>query len=329
MESFIGSFYCGRCRPKGIPNRPFEEAAAKVLFPCRYNCGAHFTGNHTLQHETSCINRTIVCPSVNCMNTSTLQDLCGHIKASHQACYQETRIKYMVNIDRLTNVIYWHCIRFDKLFFLFFVQFRSQADIINCKYKVCSLWPRSYVSTEFYNMQLRLEIEIPESDLKVIKLIQSKSIHNYYDRMHCVNCVCNCCDKSLHENKSDWLKRKLSLNVKNNFEGNLYYTITVCKKETVSETEPNNLLECPICMDYMTGQIHFCTHGHSLCGVCREKLTNRTCPVCRGNLLNSRNFAMENLVKVMEIPCRKKITGCTFIGRVAAVQKHEKTCKYV
>nr|CAI5853826.1 unnamed protein product [Callosobruchus analis] len=90
--------------------------------------------------------------------------------------------------------------------------------------------------------------------------------------------------------KSDLNVTKL---IHNNFERDLFYTITVYKKETVSGKIPGNL-KCPVCMDYMTNEIYFCGNGHSVCGQCNQKQSNRTCPVCRGNMLDSRNFGMEN-----------------------------------
>ncbi|VEN49152.1 unnamed protein product, partial [Callosobruchus maculatus] len=86
-----GSFYCGRCRPNGTPNRRFEDAAKKVVFPCAFGCGTYLADGIALEHEVFCVNRTVVCPFMNCTTTSTLQDLHKHIKACHVACYdQET-----------------------------------------------------------------------------------------------------------------------------------------------------------------------------------------------------------------------------------------------
>ncbi|VEN41103.1 unnamed protein product [Callosobruchus maculatus] len=322
-----GSFYCGRCRPKGTPNRCFEEAAEKVVFPCIFGCEDQLIWGQALQHEVYCRNRTVVCPYVNCTSTSTLKDLHGHIKAYHQAFYQEAPKMRQVKLGTLELMVRLNCISFDKFVFLFFVKLERKTDIINFNYNVCLVWPQNYEQTELDNIQLRLEIEIPKSDLNVTKLIQSKNIVNYYDRSHCVNCLYQSCDKILHENKCNWIIQSIPLNMKDSLERDLFYTVTVYRKETVSGKAPDNL-ECPVCLDYMTDEIFFCGNGHSLCGLCNKKQSGRLCPVCRGNMLDSRNFAMENLVKQMNISCRKKFTGCTFVGLVAAVKTHEKSCKY-
>ncbi|VEN61126.1 unnamed protein product, partial [Callosobruchus maculatus] len=98
-----GSFYCGRCRPKETPNRSFEEAANKIMFPCAFGCGANLGYGIALEHEVAyCRYRTVVCPFVNCTSTSILQDLHKHIKAYHVAYEQKTpEMYYSVNTSPL------------------------------------------------------------------------------------------------------------------------------------------------------------------------------------------------------------------------------------
>nr|CAI5853827.1 unnamed protein product [Callosobruchus analis] len=287
MQSFIGLFYCGCCRPKGPSNHAFEEAAEKVLFPCRFGCEDQLVWGQALQHEVYCKNRTVVCPYVNCTTTSTLQDLHGHIKACHQAFYQEVPKMHQVKIGTLELMVRLNCISFEKFVFLFFVKFERKADIINFNYYVCLVWPQDYEQKELDNLQLRVEIECPKSDLNVTKLIHSKKIIALCQLFY------QSCDKTLHENRCNCILDNVPLNVKDNFERDIFYNITVYKKETVSGKIPDNL-ECPVCMDYMTERIYFCENGHSLCGQCNQKQSNRTCPVCRGDMLHSRNFGMEN-----------------------------------
>ncbi|VEN53855.1 unnamed protein product [Callosobruchus maculatus] len=322
-----GGYYCGRCRPEEPPDPWFEEAAKKVLFPCKFGCADMLAWGQAEVHEVYCKNRAVVCPYANCTDECTFSALHAHMKAIHGEFYQKEPKKNQVNLGALNLIVRLNCIAFDKFVLLFFVKLEHKSDTLNFNYSVLLVWPQDYEETELDNIQLRLEIEVPRLNLNVTKLIHSKEIVNYHDRLHCVNCLYQTCDKSSHTNKCDWVNHKIPLNVGHAKERNLFYTVTVYKTEGVSRKAPDNV-ECPVCMDYMTGTIYLCENGHSLCGECKEKQTLENCPLCRGKLLNIRNFAMESLLTQMTISCRRKFSGCTFVGLVGAVKTHEVSCKY-
>lgn len=52
-------------------------------------------------------------------------------------------------------------------------------------------------------------------------------------------------------------------------------------------------LECPVCMEYMLPPIRLCENGHNICKNCLPKM--QSCPTCRGNFIQARNVALENL----------------------------------
>ena len=73
-------------------------------------------------------------------------------------------------------------------------------------------------------------------------------------------------------------------------------------------------LECPVCMKTITDPpVFLCEKGHELCNPCREQLKSegKPCPVCRGKLIDARNWALEKLLKKLP-QSRCKNNGCTF-----------------
>ncbi|CAH1971509.1 unnamed protein product [Acanthoscelides obtectus] len=319
-----GYFYCGRCRPKATPNRSFEEAAEKVLFPCPFECEDSLAWGQVLEHEVLCKKRTVVCPFGNCTTTMSLQGLNEHMKTYHKSFYQESPKQHQLSIGTLDLIVRLNCIAFDKFVFLFFIRLERKADILYFDYNVFLVSPQGYDQKELNTLQLRMEIEVPNFDLNITKLIHGRNINVYRDRFHCVNCLYQKCDKKLHENKCNWITNQIPVNVKEHLETDIFYTIIVYKNETPAGNSPE-YLECPNCKNYMTEEIYLCGNGHSICGTCAH---GNRCTVCSSNMQSSRNFALENLVKHMNVPCRKKCSGCTFIGLVTAVKVHENSCKY-
>ncbi|CAH1971510.1 unnamed protein product [Acanthoscelides obtectus] len=321
-----GYFYCGRCRPKAAPNSSFEEAAERVLFPCIFKCEDSLAWGQVFKHEVFCKKRTVVCPFGNCTTTMSLQGLNEHMKTYHKSFYQESPKQHQLS-GTLDLIVRLNCIAFDKFVFLFFIRLERKADILYFDYNVFLVSPQDYDQKLLNTLQIRLEIEVPNFDLTITKLIHGRNINLYRDRFHCVNCLYQKCDKKLHENKCNWITNQIPVNVRRNLETDIFYTITVYETETPAGNAPE-YLECPVCINYMTDQIYLCQNGHSVCGTCNEKNGNKICPICRNLMRSSRNFALENLVRHMNIPCRKKFRGCTFIGPISAVTVHEKTCKY-
>ena len=100
-----------------------------------------------------------------------------------------------------------------------------------------------------------------------------------------------------------------------------------------SQTPPDRVaksLECPVCLDTIKNPpIHQCEKGHGLCSTCRQTLKDqdKPCPVCRGKLTDTRNFALENVLEQLpKIKC--KYSGCTFQKSDAQqVKIHEEECR--
>lgn len=60
------------------------------------------------------------------------------------------------------------------------------------------------------------------------------------------------------------------------------------------------LLECPVCKEYMSPPIYQCTTGHTICNSCKVKLGK--CSACEDPIEKTRNYTLEELSKKVELP---------------------------
>jgi hypothetical protein len=54
----------------------------------------------------------------------------------------------------------------------------------------------------------------------------------------------------------------------------------------------------PVCFEYFQEPILMCTNGHSVCGECKAKLER--CLVCRSDILETRNRALEAVMRELK-----------------------------
>ena len=85
-------------------------------------------------------------------------------------------------------------------------------------------------------------------------------------------------------------------------------------------------LECPVCMQYMVPPIKMCTNGHNICSKCRESV--QSCPTCRAEFLETRNVALEKIVRRQKYPCPNKQSGCLDLFSIEHIAKHQDDCVY-
>lgn len=60
------------------------------------------------------------------------------------------------------------------------------------------------------------------------------------------------------------------------------------------------LLECPVCKEYMSPPIYQCATGHTVCNPCKTKLGK--CSTCEDPIEKTRNYTLEELSKKVELP---------------------------
>nr|CAD7392884.1 unnamed protein product [Timema cristinae] len=87
-----------------------------------------------------------------------------------------------------------------------------------------------------------------------------------------------------------------------------------------------NILECPVCMEYMGPPINQCLRGHLVCSICRPQL--RDCPTCRSHFADARNLAMEKVADKLQYPCKNATMGCTDYFRLKDKVEHEANCSF-
>ncbi|KAK9887857.1 hypothetical protein WA026_000165 [Henosepilachna vigintioctopunctata] len=96
------------------------------------------------------------------------------------------------------------------------------------------------------------------------------------------------------------------------------------------ENSVDKVTECPICCETMQKPIIQCRAGHSMCLNCVSGLTS--CPICRGEMSNTRNFNLEQLIESLEKTCKLKCgftnKGCKFLLDPRQKAQHECECKY-
>ena len=73
-------------------------------------------------------------------------------------------------------------------------------------------------------------------------------------------------------------------------------------------------LDCPICLDTISGRAVQCTNGHTFCGTCLDDVTGQSgaiqCPVCRiamSKRREIRNMFVEKLIKNYDIKRKSKL----------------------
>jgi len=85
-------------------------------------------------------------------------------------------------------------------------------------------------------------------------------------------------------------------------------------------------LKCPVCTDYMRPPIILCANGHNICNICKPQMYH--CPTCRGQFLNTRNVALEDLARQVVYRCKYRSHGCTEILSHDTIGGHQATCRY-
>ncbi|XP_014272830.1 E3 ubiquitin-protein ligase SIAH1A [Halyomorpha halys] len=85
-----------------------------------------------------------------------------------------------------------------------------------------------------------------------------------------------------------------------------------------------SVLECPVCLDYISPPIQQCREGHLVCSRCRPRL--ESCPKCRQPFADIRARALEQIAEVVPYPCYN--TGCGAMPTLAERQAHESICPF-
>jgi hypothetical protein len=87
-----------------------------------------------------------------------------------------------------------------------------------------------------------------------------------------------------------------------------------------------DVLTCPVCGEYLCPPITLCSAGHNTCHRCRPNL--QSCPRCMGQLLQTRNMALETIARGLRYPCRYSSAGCQRKCPMDEIGKHHAQCSH-
>lgn len=96
------------------------------------------------------------------------------------------------------------------------------------------------------------------------------------------------------------------------------------KKKFADDASAEELLECPVCMDFMSGRIFQCCEGHVLCELCLEKMDEKRCPTCRQETGKIRNRMLGQVAERVHVTCPND--GCEQRLTVQDLAQHSTKC---
>jgi len=88
-----------------------------------------------------------------------------------------------------------------------------------------------------------------------------------------------------------------------------------------------DMLECPICLEFMLPPIFQCREGHTFCSDCKQHLN--ACPTCRGEIEDIRCRVLESIAESLDdMPCKYLKFGCRACVNYSSKKEHESNCTY-
>ncbi|CAH1119461.1 unnamed protein product [Phaedon cochleariae] len=339
---------CGRCekikKPLRTRNFAFENIVKFFKFPCIYDdCNEMIPWEDVERHEDICEKKTISCPiHYVCEDIVQVQNLEEHMRKNHGSnCFSDGYLTAEVNLNRhiICSVIS-----------------NNQQFLVSIQHNIST--PEVYVASlnsinECFTYNLKLS-SISEDSYSL--LIENQPINKYDDRGHCFGCIMNKCCVLYHPHSTvngnipvtvnymkidpthikhvlgDISKMKYTIEIhpKKDLEENdndLANENLTVKSQTNNSTIVDLLrkqLQCPICMEYMNGNIYNCEIGHVVCDVCKIQLTK--CPACQTKIGESRNLPLEDLADEIVFACSFFKNGCEFTGNLKLLPQHEENC---
>lgn len=311
-------YKCGRCTSVktmiNIKVNMYEPLAKLLTFPCSYKeCSEKISSSDVKEHERSCAYRTVLCPKANCHETYKIWSIASHFKEKHADLFH-------LNFFTIKNVYAYYNIdvleKNGKTYISLF-----DFDDINFGISVCSV--ENTNGTHY-------EVKLTSDNSKYSITISNQNVIMFNDREHCFKCVNGSCKSKFHlykDNRKEVSKRMTTKinrdSVKKMFgSGLITYTITIIDKEVKEEVKEKNdtkedvkdtlirkakkiflqMLECPVCKEYMHPPIYQCLTGHTMCNNCKAK--SDSCPIsgCEVKIETTRNYILEDLSKKVELP---------------------------
>ncbi|XP_018319942.1 uncharacterized protein LOC108733333 [Agrilus planipennis] len=316
-----GGYFCGRCSPTthlGTRLEIYEVLAQHFRFPCQFSkfgCNQMLNWEEVAAHETVCRKRPYLCPVasvMHCLWRGNLTGIVDHMSQMHNCSVKEVhRIKIkVVGVNGKFSILGCKIILLEGKKYLFCVNFNDtnkllEFALIQLEYKKIKVKYRF----KLFSDDLLKEIHLPVQEVSSYELKRSIEFQK---------------GNSITQ---DAIRYLLS-------ESDEFFCEIVlrpdCKQKDDKKDPPSSIptiLECPICYTFMRAPIFQCQTGHSFCFTCTPAF--KECPMCKGKMLKTRNFALEDIASEHVIDCKNKSLGCDFKGFSTELDDHQSTCKIV
>ncbi|KAF7278238.1 hypothetical protein GWI33_008595 [Rhynchophorus ferrugineus] len=296
---------CGRCTAESaredgfLPNIIYETSASYQRFPCcndKRGCLEYLIPYEMNSHEQKCSYKVIKCPTrvnSNCLWEGASSDILEHFNTEHPINILSKDVFEVDIINAHTD--YFLYVYNEEIFLL-------QKSSDNNKFSL-KLEPLIKVDD---NNKMTYEIKLSTAN-KEKEICDTK----YLDDTYSINIM--------------EIKNKLNnptiiighLNILKNVT-----THSNTNTKSRSNESQMNMLECPVCLEYLVPPILQCRTGHSICSSCKSELNQ--CPTCKSEFIDTRNFLVENLVASMNYSC--KYDECPYQGKPTSIKAHQESC---
>lgn len=321
-------YKCGRCLVKthiNIRAVMYENLAKHMQFPCIYaNCTELLNWKNAKDHEKNCEHRTVKCITVNCEEIILLKDFAAHFKDKHNKLYHTGSL----SVNNMHNSYGLCILEHDNECYVILYD----RDVNRFGLMVCAINPT----------KKQFDICLSSTGSKYSIALNGQTIELFDECHHCYKCLKGACKSECHVYSfySKAVMKNMTLKIERDVIrrtfGSKDVTCTInivderpeieedniddilLGKETIIDEvndeddaevvpeieEPDvvkEMMQCPKCKETMIPPIHECLAGHTICTECKSK--SEKCPVCDGEIGNTRNYVLEEVSKCIIIVC--------------------------
>ncbi|KAK4881486.1 hypothetical protein RN001_004805 [Aquatica leii] len=322
---------CGRCpvltEQNPIRDVTYETLASYLHFPCRfraYGCLENVLLSRMGAHEESCTYKQYYCPFIplaSCPWQGPSSELFSHYEEHHSelALYEPTfevdlinmyENNYILRKDTETFIIHAKCDSNENRFWCSLRYIGDKNIAKQFAYQV-RLNNNSSAETITLSKKVVEDDTCMTLDKSTAVYIKSGDVTKALGNPCSVLCTINVLPNDINIIDPTDLQDKL---------------ITTKIGSDGVDSDMLMELECPVCNEYMVPPIYQCVTGHSICEICKTQVSN--CPSCRENILETRNFSLENLTRFIKYHCKYRDFDCTYVSSSSEIKNHESSCKY-
>lgn len=319
-----------------IQEKNYECIAGIMSFPCRYisnGCTEKCTMVEMPEHEASCDHKPYFCPVYplgDCAWQGYPKELHGHFATTHQILLLQ---KPEFELDIVNNYKEHYLVPTLDEQFILRVEFQNSDKIFRC----CVYYIGKASLAQQYEYEVVFKTQDADSSWIQTKLTVESDLRLLERRSECAVALAKL-KEILQEPTFIMCEVRITRVevepplIVNECEADVEDAQATDAHPDVSRdqrSEDDKLLdsvECQVCQEYMVPPIYQCVVGHNICDTCKPKV--RECPTCRGQIAETRNFALEKLTEIMQYPCKNIEEGCYYRTNSLHIRNHEKECEY-